>query len=246
MQINYRGPYSSWHDALKICTGYDSNKILASVLNTTRKVIKGEYLYERDSVGFKKKCYEWQMCTALLSSLNSNSGKLCIVDFGGSLGSRYFQHKELLEPYNIDWNIIEQKHYVEATSDIVKIDNLSFHSSIDDFKKHKNADFIILSSVLQYLRDPQRIIEELINLNPQSFFIDRTYVTSKSTSDLIYTQNSSINGLDYSYPFHLFAEKTIFNMFDDFKHIYDFNANYPPTELASINARLKGYLFNKN
>jgi len=85
----------------------------------------------------------------------------------------------LLELYNIDWNIIEQKHYVEATSDFIKIDNLSFHSSIDDFKEHKNADFIILSSVLQYLAHPQKVISELINLNPQSFFIDRTYVNFK-------------------------------------------------------------------
>jgi len=246
MLIKYNGPFASWNEASSNCTGYDSNKILASVLDTTIKVIKGEYIYERDSVGFKKKCYEWQMCTALFSSLISNSGKLCIVDFGGSLGSRYFQHKDLLEPYNIDWNIIEQKHYVEAANELIKIDSLSFYSSIDDFKKHKNADFVILSSVLQYLTDPQKVISQLIDLNPESFFIDRTYVTSKSNSDSIYTQNCLINDLDCSYPFHLFAEKSIFKMLGDFTHIYDFNANYAPTELPSINARLKGYLFNKN
>jgi len=62
---------------------------------------------------FSKPQYNWSFLSTLLWSFAKESNKLNIIDFGGSLGSTYFQHRLWLENFNYTWNVIEQPHYVE-------------------------------------------------------------------------------------------------------------------------------------
>ena len=59
------------------------------------KVKNGDAVFERDSVIFDKIHYSFPLLSALsLTALNHNS-TLNVLDFGGSLGSAYFQNKNL-------------------------------------------------------------------------------------------------------------------------------------------------------
>ena len=244
MQIHYEGPFNTWNEAACNSTGYDSELILESVLNTTLKVIDGKFIYERDSVGFKENIYEWQMCSAIYRSLLSHSGKFSVLDFGGSLGSRYFQHRSLLNEYEIEWNIIEQKNYVYSANKFIHFKNLNFFSSIDEFKKSKKVDFILLSSVLQYLSNPSDIISQLIKLKPKHIFVDRTYVSTIHEFNRIYIQSNELNHTKSSYPFHLFSENILMKYFSNYKKIFDFKANYSTKDISTIDGELKGYYFS--
>lgn len=244
MQILYKGPFKTWKEAACNSIGYNSDLILESVLNTTLKVIDGKFIYERDSVGFNDNSYEWQMCSAIYRSLISHSGKFSVLDFGGSLGSRYFQHRSLFNEYEIEWNIIEQNNYVYSANEFINFKNLNFFSSIDEFKKRNKADFILLSSVLQYLSEPRDIINQLIKLEPKHIFIDRTYVSTIQEFNRVYIQSNEFNNTRSSYPFHLFSEKVLIEYFNRYKMVFDFKANYPTKEISSINGKLKGYYFS--
>ncbi|MBT3666712.1 MAG: methyltransferase, TIGR04325 family [Opitutae bacterium] len=242
MSISYLGPFNSWEEARKLSSGYCSEKILESVLETTKAVVKGEYLFERDSVGFKKPSYEWPMCTAIFSAMNKNNGKLSLLDFGGSLASRYFQHINLFGHDALEWNIVEQEHFVKAGKELFKNRNLNFFNTIEDCFKEKKIDFVLLSSVLQYLKDPFRTIRELLNLQPKGVFIDRTYV-SKICDSLIYVQQNNEDICESSYPFFLLSEETLISSLNGFKMAFDFKSNYTPESLKDINGNLKGYYF---
>ena len=109
------GNYSSWNEAQAQTTGYDTDLILNKVLIALLKVKNGEAVYERDSVNFDEIQYSWGTLSGLLLSSQANKGYLTVLDFGGSLGSGYFQNKNALKYVtNLKWNIIEQTHFVKS------------------------------------------------------------------------------------------------------------------------------------
>ena len=61
------------------------------------KVKNGEAVYERDSVLFDEIQYSWGLLAGLEKAALEHDGKLCVLDFGGSLGSTYYQNKQFSE-----------------------------------------------------------------------------------------------------------------------------------------------------
>ena len=93
----FTGDYSSWEEALKFCDGYNKPNILEKVKNSLLKVKKGEAVYERDSVLFDHIEYSMPLLVSLLYMTTVYKNNLNILDFGGSLGSSYFQNRKFLE-----------------------------------------------------------------------------------------------------------------------------------------------------
>jgi len=90
------GNYENWEAAEKQSVGYDDNLIIDKVLESTLRVKNGEFPYERDSVLFKEIHYDWPILACLMWVAARNGGKLNVLDFGGSLGSTYWQNKKFL------------------------------------------------------------------------------------------------------------------------------------------------------
>ena len=55
--VNYKGDFQTWSEAEKLCGGYDSDAIFQKVSNAAMQVKEGKALFDRDSVLFYKK--EW-------------------------------------------------------------------------------------------------------------------------------------------------------------------------------------------
>ena len=69
-----------------------------------------------------------------------------ILDFGGSLGSSYFQNRKLLEGIPVEWNVVEQANFVDYGRR--EVPEINFHYKISDCKD-KNINCHIY---LQYNR----------------------------------------------------------------------------------------------
>ena len=70
---------------------------------------RGEAVYERDSVIFDHIEYSFPVLCGLLRAAVEDDGKLNVLDFGGSLGSSYYQKKGFLAVCkHLRWSIIEQ------------------------------------------------------------------------------------------------------------------------------------------
>src|SRR4051794_8176228 len=90
--VHFSGDFATWQEAQSKSEGYGANQILERVSEGAREVKEGRARYERDSKVFYEKSYEWPMLSCLLWAAVRDEGSLSVLDFGGSLGSRYYQH----------------------------------------------------------------------------------------------------------------------------------------------------------
>lgn len=243
----WSGNYSSWAEAKSRCTGYDDNHILEKCKIALTKVKKGEAVYERDSVVFDQIQYSWGLLSGLQKAALDNFSKLNIIDFGGSLGSTYYQNKNYLLSSPLEeltWCVIEQPHFVECGLDFFQDEHLIFYYTIEDCMKKNNPNVILLSSVLQYLEDPYEWIEKIINLAIPHIIIDRTPFV-ESERDIITIQNVPESIYKATYPAWFFNEQSFIKQFKGYNCIATFesfcdngivlNSIYP--------AKWKGYHF---
>jgi putative methyltransferase (TIGR04325 family) len=173
--ITWNGDYKSWQEANRHCKGYDADNILFQCKNALLKVKNKEAVYERDGVVFDTIAYSWAVLAMLQRIAKDNNNELCVLDFGGSLGSTYYQNKDFLSPLNtIKWCIVEQPHFVACGKQHFQNDELQFYYSIEDCLAENKPNVLLLSSVLQYLEYPNEWINTLIALNLPYIIIDRT------------------------------------------------------------------------
>ncbi len=160
-KIKWSGNFKSWEEAQEKSDGYDNSLIFEKVCKATNSVLSKKACFERDSVIFHNPKYNYQLLTCLLYIATKEQNKLNILDFGGSLGSSYFQHRKLLsEIDSVTWNVVEQKHFVDFGIKNISCRQLKFFYSIDCIKD-TNPNIIILSSVLQYIRFPYKLFNDL-------------------------------------------------------------------------------------
>lgn len=235
------GRFDSWDSALKESIGYDDNKIFEKVLNSSKKVIEREAIYERDSILFYEKNYNFNFLTSCMLLRNKKS--INILDFGGSFGSLYFQHKEVLEKFfKIKWSIVEQKKFVDAGKKIFESDVLKFYESIESCTSKNKIDLVILSSVLQYLPNYKDIINKIIKSNCKVIYIDRTPVTHEESFICIQKVNPKIYAA--TYPCHIFNET---ELLEKFNTKYDVIISFENNDYINLNnSKFKGYILTKS
>ena len=195
------GNYRSWEEAQSKTTGYDNNMILEKVRSATLKVKNGEAVYERDSVIFDKIQYSWPLLSVLMWIAAKNKGTLSVMDFGGSLGSTYFQNKKLLDGLQeVKWSIIEQKGFVECGSSDISDSKIQFFQSIDNAIQVRGMpDLLLVSCTLQYLEDPYRSLEQLLEYKIPYLLIDSTPFNYEAV-DRITVQKIHPSIYEASYP----------------------------------------------
>ena len=171
----YSGNYRTWKEALHASTGYDSDLILKKVMSALLKVKNGEAAYERDSVLFDAVQYSWPVLSGLLWIASRNGNRLNLIDFGGSLGSSYFQNRRFLAHlHELQWNVVEQKRFVDCGRRYFEDEHLKFYYSLDECYNERHADTILLSSVIQYLEKPYDLLKDIIQRKFRYVLIDRT------------------------------------------------------------------------
>jgi len=199
------GDYRSWEEALAASTGYDSGIILEKTKTALLKVKNGEAAYERDSVLFDEIQYAWPLLAGLMLVAARYGGRLNIMDFGGSLGSTYFQNRAFLSAlHGVRWNIVEQSSHVGIGKAYFEDDYLRFYADITDCLADTQPNIVLLSSVLQYLECPYAILDQIMELPCDHVIIDRTPFWAGST-DRLCVQTVPPSIYKASYPIWIFS-----------------------------------------
>jgi putative methyltransferase (TIGR04325 family) len=205
--ITYEGPFTSWAEAKQRSTGYDDEQILEKVLGATLKVKRGEAVFERDSVLFDEIQYAWPLTAGLMWAAACYSGRLRVLDFGGSLGSSYFQNLKFLEGLqDVRWSVVEQEHFVECGNEQIQDERLMFYSTIAECVAVEKPNVVLLSSVLQYLPKPYAALDELVESGAEIILVDRTSFW-EGQEDLLGVQKVTDAIYPASYPFWIFSKK---------------------------------------
>lgn len=241
------GDYNSWEEAKKDCTGYENDIILQKVKEAILKVKNGEAVYERDSVIFDKKEYSEELLKGLLDAASKNDYKLNVLDFGGSLGSTYFQNKDFLEHLQeFSWNIVEQENFVKEGKRTFEDKSLKFYYDIDDCLKENKINVLLLSGVLQYLDKPYEFINNITKHNFDYIILDRTAFT-KHKRKILTIQKVPKEIYNASYPSYFFNEKKFTDFFEQ-KYVLklDFMSAFTkPITLDEEKAYWKGFIFKR-
>lgn len=242
----YKGEYKDWQTAQSLSSGYDSEIILNKTKDALIKVRDGEAVYERDSFLFDKIQYSWPLLASLLYIASDSDNNLNLLDFGGSLGSSYYQNIKFLSSVKkITWSIVEQKNVAECGKDNFANGDLKFYSQIDECLEENSPTVALFSASIQYVSEPYKILDKLFEKKIKFVLFDRLAVNN--LRDLITIQNVSPSIYKASYPLWIFKEKNILDYFvkNNYELVADFDSfdgNFS-VQKTNISGSYKGYLF---
>ncbi len=210
------------------------------------KVKHGEAAYERDSVLFGEVEYSWPVLTALLWIAARNGGRLSVLDFGGALGSSYYQNHRFLERLpEVHWSIVEQPSFVACGKRDFADERLRFYDNIEACLAERKPQVLLLSSVLQYLERPYELLHGVRDRFP-SVIVDLTPVhggprdrlTVQTVPPTIYTAR---------YPCWIFSEAAITDaLAHDFATVAAFDSHIgQDIRVGRMRARYRGFILER-
>jgi putative methyltransferase (TIGR04325 family) len=239
----FDGNYRTWSDAQRASTGYSAQAILERTLTAALKVKNGEAAYERDSVLFPEIEYSFPLLAALLLAASTEK-RLSVLDFGGALGSSYFQNWRLLQGIaDFHWGIVEQEEFVACGRQHIAQGPLQFFADTETCFREIDPNFVLLSGVLSYLPDPLALLRQLIARGPSFVCLDRTFVVVQGATRLtVQVVPSQI--YEASYPCWIVKEAELLAPFAEaYRRVYEFEALGGSAHLEGLTGAFKGYLF---
>lgn len=245
--FGFEGEFSSWDAAAAACqtAGYAEPNILQKTLKSVLAVKNGQAVFERDSVLFSEIQYSWPLLSSILLVAANTHNNLRILDFGGSLGSTYFQNKKFLDgiPHKISYGVVEQSHYVDVGNEQISDENLSFYKNITDYiadigKPH----LLILNGVLQYLENYSDLLKDILSKDIELIVVDRTPFVSGG-GERIMIQNVPETIYAARYPHRLFQKSEFLANFTN--HGYEVLEGFKAIDNGNEFATWEGFIFAK-
>lgn len=228
--VRYDGDFGDWKSAERMSSGYQAAGILEKVAEATRQVLAGKAVFERDSHLFFQEEPNYPLAACLLHAAARNAGRLRIVDFGGALGSVFFQNRRLLEGLKeLSWNIVEQPHFVECGRQLPVPDCLRFHCDFQKTLSEIAPDVVLFSSVLQYLPDPWDVLEKAAASGAEFLLIDRTPLLTGTDRCRFAVQTVPAVLYAAQYPIQFIGEKRLLEFLQENFELVTRFESYPVT-----------------
>lgn len=173
--VTYIGDYASFAEARACTTGYEEGAILERTRVALHKVVRGEAAYERDSVTFDQLELPVKLLEILHRIAAEHGGTLSVLDFGGSLGSTYFQCRSALQHLpRLEWSIVELPAHVACGQREFANGTLQFYPTIEACLRERRPSVLLLSGVLQYLPEPWAFLRQAAAQGFDWIILDRT------------------------------------------------------------------------
>lgn len=223
-EAGWSGSYSSWQEVQRKCSGYDNKEILEKVTKAILTVKEGKAAFERDSVVFEKPDFNKGFCETLQLISDNNNGQINVLDFGGSLGSVFFQYKPIIEKYrSVNWCVVEQEHFVKVGKQKLEDKDLKFYYTMDECLKENKLQTALLSSVISYIEEPYSLLKDIISRRFNYVIIDRTLFIDNE-KDLLTKQVVPENIYKASYPCWIFSKSKLLDfMLKDHDLVLEFD-----------------------
>jgi len=240
--IIWTGNYHSWDEAKSLSTGYNTKEIIDKVIKSISKVRNGEAAFERDSVLFKEIEYSWPVLSGLMWVAALNNGELNVLDFGGSLGSTYYQNRYFLHHLKrVEWSIVEQAPFVEAGKAYFENERLKFYSTIESCIEDRSPNMILFSGVIQYLKEPYTFLNNIVSMDFKYILFDRTSFI-KGDHERLTIQKVPDSIYRASYPCWFFNKNRFLEIFAS---NYDLIAEFKCSDRINIPSTFEGFVFKK-
>lgn len=242
-RVRWSGDFATWAEASARSRGYAAPTILAKVASATRRVRDGRAAYERDGCVFPLPADNGPVWQALERAAQSRKARLSVLDFGGSLGSVYWQHRRrFTELKEVRWTVVEQPNFVRIGRTEFSDATLRFAESMAEACADSTPDVLLLSSVLPYLEDPYAALREAASRGFSWVVIDRTGLVDRS-QDRITVQHVPRSIYPASYPCRFFNRD---RLLAPFSADYTLVAEYPTTDGGETGFEFGGFVLERN
>ena len=227
------GNYDTWEEAASHADAWTHESFAVHARSTAHRARRGEIAFERDARPANE--LQWPIVTALNRVLAEEDRHLRLLDFGGSLGSLYYQCRpQLASDSIVEWRIVEQGKIARIGAVEFQNNEMRFFEFIADaLTGNWQPNAVLVSGSLQYQRDAYQILEELLAIGANYFVLDRTTFISDNYADRITVQHIT----EMNYGRYLRLPQWLFNErhFSDVlaKSRYEIIANFDavdPTE----------------
>ncbi len=213
LRICWVGDYPTWAQAARRARGYADAGIFARVLEATRQVRDGKAAFERDGLIFTEPTVSPDLARALVAAIPED-GRLSVLDFGGALGSVYWQLRSWLDALaTVRWSVVEQPHFVAAGRREFTSDRLRFYASIDECLGHERPGVLLLGGVLPYLPEPHALLADVAGRSFDHVLIDRTGIIDRA-ADRLTVQHLPRRVYRASYPCWFFNRTRLLQHFN--------------------------------
>ena len=200
-KYGWKGDYASFEEATNKAGGYDADHILQSIVKSTQKVVSGEVPYERDGIVYDTVKMNFPLLSTLLRLALENNNELTVLDFGGSLGTSYFQNKAFLKGVKtLHWCIVEQPNYVKEGKANFENEHLHFYYTLEECLQFHKPQIILFNGVIQYIGEAYKLLEQVIKSGiPYLMFDTIAFIEGDKDRYAIQHVPPAFYGLDASY-----------------------------------------------
>lgn len=213
----FHGPIASWDEAVRASDGWDASIITVRTLAAMRLLRDGQVAGERDSLTFDKPRHSEIVLAGLCAALARGSDLFRVIDFGGSLGTHFFQCHRLLQPLldarRLEWLVVERPVLVDLGRQEFARDGLKFFASFDEAAASGGdvapADLVMFTGSLQYLRDPLEVLRSVAETRAPLLALDRVRTSSGKTHGVYVQQPSDQTHYAASYPCWVFGKELL-------------------------------------
>lgn len=231
--------FATWREAEDATDPTDWATVADRVVVAMAAARRGEAAFERDGVAVLEPDARWPVLALLLRQAARDGGRLHVVDFGGSLGSFYWQHAQHLSGLDLRWAVVEQPVFVERARH-ESLSPVTMHESIEEAAEATEPSVVLLSSVLQYLADPHDILRRCSRTGARCIVVDRTTMTSLS-EDRPSVQTVPGSLYRASYPAWLLSEDRLLSCLPDWTPTSGFAGLEPDaTSSSGVPVRWRG------
>ncbi len=238
----YTGDYDTWPAAAVASRGYADEAIFEKTLAAARAVRDGRAAWERDTVLFSAAAANAPLLAALRRAAGAEGGRLKLVDFGGALGSTWWQHRPwLADLIEVRWNVVEQARLVAAGRREFTGGPLRFYSSLAECEAVEQPLVVLLSSVLPYVPEPHALLAEVCRGPFRHVIIDRTGFVARGR-DRLTVQQVPPSIYRASYPCWFFDRRALLQPFAAGWRIV---AEWPTGDEVDIDAEFRGLMLEK-
>jgi len=181
----WKGVYNCWEDAPQDNNVFEDKIWVANVTNQALRNISAYKTGKSLSLASSTQDYILSLVGSMI--LSSSEDNVCILDFGGGLGTSYFPLiSSLPNPKKIDFHIVELKTICDIANKILEeFPQLHFYESLPSISGP--VHIIHAGSSIQYVSDWKGLLTKFINYRPHIFILED--ILAGDIPSFITTQN---------------------------------------------------------
>jgi putative methyltransferase (TIGR04325 family) len=203
----WSGSYPDWETAALSCRTTTLEGQLCAYERALTAVLDGQALFERDSLLQHRPVTCWPLMLALRDLQACGTFRPIVLDYGGGLGSVYFQHRAWWSASRpVTWNVVELPQVAAIGRRLVQDPQLNFFDSLEKAVQHQPPDLIVAAGILPMVARPEALLDTLASLGARWLYLDRIPVSHRNGKTLIARQVVPSNVYESESPFWFFDE----------------------------------------